>query len=138
MVHDAPASRRSTQIATSASSRAAHEFGGGDAGLASPRLPATTVTLPPSNSTTGMSLAHNIVKYGSTILSVDGRLSQIWNSSVGFGSTVSTSGNISLCTMPAPAVSHCVSPRPKRAVAPSESQWSISPLRTNVTVSNPR
>ena len=41
MVHDAPASRRSTQIATSASSRAAHEFGGGDAGLASPSAPAT-------------------------------------------------------------------------------------------------
>ena len=29
-----------------------------------------------------------------------------------------------------PAVSHWTSPRPKRAVAPSESEWSMSPCRT--------
>ena len=40
--------------------------------------------------------------------------------------------------MPSPAVSHCTSPRPKRAVAPSESEWSMKPWRTNVTVSKPR
>src|SRR3954470_10654242 len=120
--HDPPASSRTIQIATSASSRAAHELGGGDGGLASPIAPATTVTLPPGNSTTGMSLAHNMVKYGSTILSSAGRFSQIWNSSVGFGASDSTSGNISLCTIPAPAVSHWVSPRPNRAIAPNESE----------------
>ena len=32
--------------------------------------------------------------------------------------------------MPPPAVSHCTSPRPKRAVAPSESEWSMRPWRT--------
>ena len=86
----------------------------------------------------GMSSSHNIVKYGSTILSAAGRLSQIWNSSHGFGPLRSSSGNISQCTMPLPAVSHCTSPRPKRAVAPSESEWSMKPWRTNVTVSKPR
>src|SRR6476619_7327179 len=95
IVHVPPASSRTTQIATSASSRAAHEFGGGDAGLVSPIDPATTVTLPPGNSMTGVSSTHSIVKYGSTILSEEGRFSQIWNSSVGFGAVVSTSGNIS-------------------------------------------
>ena len=70
----------------------------------------------------GMSSSHNIVKYGSTILSARGRLSQIWNSSSGLGCSRSSSGNISECTMPAPAVSHCTSPRPKRAAAPSESE----------------
>src|SRR3954447_25121363 len=92
--HDPPASSRTIQIATSASSRAAHELGGGDGGLASPIAPATTVTVPPGNSMTGISLAHNMVKYGSTILSVAGKLSQIWNSSVGFGPPDWTSGNI--------------------------------------------
>jgi hypothetical protein len=53
------------------------------------------------------------------------------------GSPFFTRGNISECTMPAPAVSHCTSPWPKRAVAPSESEWSMSPLRTSVTVSKP-
>jgi hypothetical protein len=60
------------QIATSASSRAAHELGGGDAGLVSPIDPATTVTLPPGNSMTGNVARHSIVKYGSTILSAAG------------------------------------------------------------------
>ena len=40
--------------------------------------------------------------------------------------------------MPWPAVSHCTSPPPKRAVAPSESEWSMRPWRTIVTVSKPR
>ena len=40
--------------------------------------------------------------------------------------------------MPLPAVSHCTSPLPKRAVAPSESEWSMKPRRTSVTVSKPR
>ena len=40
--------------------------------------------------------------------------------------------------MPRPAVSHCTSPLPKRAVAPSESEWSMKPCRTIVTVSKPR
>ena len=31
---------------------------------------------------------------------------------------------------PPPAVSHCTSPRPNRAAAPSESEWSMRPLRT--------
>ena len=40
------------------------------------------------------------------------------------------SGNISQCWIPAPAVIHWVSPRPNRAVAPSESAWSMRPWRT--------
>ena len=67
-----------------------------------------------------------------------GRFSQIWNSSHGLGPSRSSSGNISQWTMPLPAVSHCTSPRPKRAVAPSESEWSMKPCRTKVTVSKPR
>ena len=85
-----------------------------------------------------MSWSHNIAKCGSTILSAAGRFIQIWNSSSGFGSSDSTSGNISACTMPLPAVIHCTSPRPYRAAAPSESEWSTRPRRTNVIVSNPR
>ncbi|MNT11119.1 hypothetical protein D3C72_1459830 [compost metagenome] len=80
----------------------------------------------------------SMVKCGSTILWRAGRFSQIWNSSSGFGAVASSSGNISECTMPLPAVSHCTSPPPKRAVAPSESEWSTRPLRTMVTVSKPR
>ena len=79
-----------------------------------------------------------MVKYGSTILSAAGRFNQIWNNSSGFGPSWSSSGSISQCTMPRPAVIHCVSPRPNRAVAPSESLWSQNPVRTYVTVSNPR
>jgi hypothetical protein len=69
-----------------------------------------------------MSSAQSIVKCGSASLLRAGRFSQIWNSSSGFGPAVSSSGNISACTMPRPAVSHCTSPPPKRAVAPSESE----------------
>jgi hypothetical protein len=78
----------------------------------------------------GVSWLHSIVKYGSTILSAAGRFSQIWNSSSGLGASWTSSGNISQWTMPLPAVIHCVSPRPKRAVAPSESLWSQNPVRT--------
>src|SRR4051795_2469375 len=106
IVQDPPASSRTIQIASSASSRAAQEFGGGDGGLASPIAPATTVTLPPGNSMTGMSLAHNIVKYGSTILSAAGRFSQIWNSSSGFGPSRASSGEISGGAMPPHAHTH--------------------------------
>ncbi len=122
-------------MATSASARAAYESGGGGGGVAPPSDPAITVTsvARPSSSTswtTGTSPLHSIVKYGSTSLSAAGRFSQIWNSSSGFGRSRSSSGNISAWTMPWPAVSHCTSPRPKRAAAPSESEWSMRPLRT--------
>ena len=65
----------------------------------------------------GMSSDQNIVKCGSAILLRAGRLSQIWNSSSGLALSASSSGNISACMMPLPAVSHCTSPRPKRAAA---------------------
>ena len=63
---------------------------------------------------------HREVRLDQLVLA--GRFSQIWNSSSGFGPVRSSSGNISEWTMPAPAVSHCTSPSPKRAVAPSESE----------------
>ncbi len=118
---------RIVQIATSVSLRAAHDFGGGAGARADANWPAATVTsvARPSASRdvyAGTSSRHSIVKCGSAILSAAGRLSQIWNSSTGFGPARSRSGNISECTMPRPAVSHCTSPRPKRAVAPSESE----------------
>ena len=97
--------------------------------------PASTVTTvrgpSPSWATIrGTSSDQNMVKYGSSSLWAAGRFSQIWNSSRGLAASRSHSGNISEWTMPEPAVSHCTSPRPKRAVAPRESEWSISPLRT--------
>jgi len=88
--------------------------------------------------TRGISCDQNIVKCGSLILLRAGRFNQIWNSSNGLFLFSSSKGNISACTMPLPAVSHCASPRPNRAVAPNESEWSIRPLRTMVTVSKPR
>ncbi len=117
-------------MATSASARDAHELGGGSGGSAPAREPATTVTsvVRPASSadvTRGIWWSHSMVKYGSTILSAAGRFNQIWKSSQGFGPSRSSSGNISQCTMPSPAVSHCTSPRPNRAVAPSESEWSM-------------
>jgi hypothetical protein len=72
--------------------------------------------------TRGTSPDHSIEKYGAAILLFAGRFSQIWNSSTGFGWLRAISGNISECTMPRPAVNHCTSPLPKRAVAPSESE----------------
>ena len=149
-VQRAPGSIRIVQIARSASGRDAHESGGGARGPPAPGAPSTGPIRPamlatslfrPSASVAvklGTSSAQNIVKCGSAILLRAGRFSQIWNSSSGFGAFGSSSGNISACTMPLPAVSHCTSPPPKRAAAPSESEWSISPLRTIVTVSNPR
>ena len=85
-----------------------------------------------------MSSPQNMVKCGSTILSAAGKFIQIWNSSTVLPSVGDNSGNISQCTTPLPAVIHCTSPRPKRAVAPIESLWSMKPLRANVMVSKPR
>ena len=136
IVQRAPGSKRRCQIATSASVFDAHEFGGGLGASALPRDPAITVMStnaspsPLATTTVGVSWLHNIVKYGSTILSAAGRFNQIWKSSSGLGSSPDRSGNISQCTMPLPAVIHWVSPRPKRAVAPSESLWSQKPVRT--------
>ena len=72
-----------------------------------------------------MSSLQSMVKCGSTILSSAGRFNQIWNSSQVLGPLRSSNGNISQWTIPPPAVSHWTSPRPKRAVAPSESEWSM-------------
>jgi hypothetical protein len=133
------------QIARSASGSEAHESGGGGGGstpaaASRPAMQATSVLRPSSSCTVrrGIASDQSIVKCGAAILFFAGRLSQIWNSSSGFGAAGSSSGNISAWTMPLPAVSHCTSPPPKRAVAPSESEWSIRPLRTMVTVSKPR
>ena len=99
--------------ATSPSGRAAHDAGGGTGAACSPNLPATTVTWPsPSTGTLGIWLSQNIEKCGCTNLSLAGRLIQIWKSSSGFGPPTSSSGNISACTMPRPAVIHWTSPRP--------------------------
>ncbi len=122
-------------MATSVSGRDAHESGGGAGARRPSSSPATTVTVVvrpsgPGTSTTGVSRAQSIEKYGSASFDSPGRLSQIWNSSSGFGASSLSSGNISECTMPRPAVSHWVSPLPKRAAAPSESAWSMSPRRT--------
>ena len=119
-------------MATPASARAAHELGGGG-GVAFPSSAPATVTTrvarPPSsrNACSGIVGPHSIVKWGSTILSARGRLSQIWNSSAGLPASRSRSGNISAWTIPRPAVIHWTSPWPKRAVAPSESEWSMKP-----------
>ena len=143
-VHSAPGSMRSVQMATSPSGCEAQDSGGGARGSGAPgSAPATTVTVvarPAASLCTrrGMRSSHSMVKCGSTILFLAGRFSQIWNSSSGLGSVALSSGNISECTMPLPAVTHCTSPPPKRAAAPSESEWSIRPLRTSVTVSKPR
>ena len=71
-------------------------------------------------------------------MSSAGRLIQIWNSSSGLGRSVLSIGNISECTTPSPAVIHWTSPGPKRAADPSESEWSMKPLRMTVMVSKPR
>ena len=122
-VHFAPGASEINQIATSASAFAAHESGGGAGAFEPSSSPATSVTSTPSAGRyRGTSRSQNIVKYGAANFDFAGRFSQIWNSSSRFGFSVSSSGNISECTMPAPAVSHCTSPRPNRAVAPSESE----------------
>ncbi len=125
-------------MATWASSRAAQDSGGGGGGTRSPKAPATTSTTTPSASRRGSCSRQSMEKWGSTILAARGRFSQIWKSSRGFGPASSRRGNISLWTMPAPAVTHCTSPAPKRAVAPRESEWSMKPRRMKVTVSKPR
>ena len=140
----APGARCSVQMATSALACAAQDSGGGASGAAAPGSPpATTVTVvrrPASSrcARRGMRSFQNMVKCGATIFWRAGRFSQIWKSSSGFGPPVRSKGNISECRMPRPAVTHCTSPPPKRAAAPSESAWSIRPLRTSVTVSKPR
>src|SRR5262245_4328143 len=75
--HDAPASIAIDQIATSASSLAAHEWGGGGSGGASSSALAMTVTVTPGYCRRGMSWSHSIVKYGAAILLFAGRFSQI-------------------------------------------------------------
>src|SRR5262245_60088442 len=75
--HDAPASIAIDQIATSDSSLAAHEWGGGASGCASASAPAMTVTSTPENWRRGMSLSQSIVKYGAAILLFAGKFSQI-------------------------------------------------------------
>ena len=143
-VQRAPGASCSVQMATSASGLLAHDSGGGASGAPAPgSAPATTRTRVawPSASTCsrrGMRSFQNMVKCGAAILLRAGRFSQTWNSSSGLGALAFSSGNISACWMPRPAVSHCTSPLPKRAAAPSESLWSISPRRTRVTVSKPR
>ncbi len=81
-VQRAPGSRFSVQIATSASSLAAHESGGGAPGARPSRAPATVITsvTRPASSVkrwTGTPSRHSILKYGATILCACGRLSQI-------------------------------------------------------------
>lgn len=66
-----------------------------------------------------ISVSQNMVKWASTILSARGRFSQIWKSSRVFEPVASSKGNISVCWIPEPAVSHCTSPRPYRARAPA-------------------
>ena len=127
----------------SLSSSLAQEWGGGGSVClpsSGPAMHTTSVARPCASSAVmrGMSSCQNIVKCGWAILFLAGRFSQIWNSSAGLGASGFKSGNISQCTMPAPAVSHCTSPPPKRAVAPKESEWSMRPRRTIVTVSKPR
>ena len=143
-VQRAPGCMVTVQIATSDSACAAQESGGDASGAAAPAsapaITATSVLRPPSSACTsrGIRSAQSMVKCGWAILLRAGRFSQIWNSSNGLSRSASSRGNISAWTTPCPAVSHCTSPWPKRAVAPSESEWSIRPLRTMVTVSKPR
>jgi hypothetical protein len=123
--------------------RDAHESGGGGGGrspASSPAMTVTSVAARRSSVTTwrGRSSFHNIVKYGSTILSAAGRFSQIWNSSSGFGpSRVEQREHLAVHDALARGEPLHVA-APKRAVAPSESEWSMKPRRTNVTVSKPR
>ena len=110
-VHRASGAILIVQIATFVSDRAAQDFGGGGGAFTSPMRPATTmisVWRPASSCTSrrGTLSLHSIAKCGSTILFEPGRLSQIWNSSTGFGAFRLSSGNISEWTIPLPAVIH--------------------------------
>ena len=143
-VQRAPGASSMIQTATSLSACAAQEAGGGGNGASAPgSAPATTVTVvaAPAASTCcrrGICSFQYMVKCAGSILWRAGRFSQIWNSCSGLGRSVCSSGNISVCCTPLPAVIHCTSPPPKRAMAPSESAWSSMPLRTRVMVSKPR
>ncbi len=144
MTQRAPGSRCRCQMARSLSGCDAHECGGGGGGVSPATEPATTVTcvVRPSSSTAssrGMSWSHSIVKCGSTSLSrgreVQPDLEQLDRVGLVARRAAGTSRE---WTMPSPAVTHWTSPRPKRAAAPSESEWSIRPWRTKVIVSKPR
>mmetsp|Transcript_6704 Transcript_6704/g.21159 ORF Transcript_6704/g.21159 Transcript_6704/m.21159 type:complete len:239 (+) Transcript_6704:745-1461(+) len=153
-VYRAPARSAIVTIATSdASMSCAYDFGGGvgaPASASAGKKPRPAITAmravepgaPPvsvGSSRDGMSSDQSILKCGSTILSLRGRLSQIWKSSRRLGPARSSSGNISECEIPRPAVIHCASPpSPNRPDAPVLSQWSTMPWRTSVTVSKPR
>ena len=115
-------------MATCADGSLAHECGGGGGGplltpSTAPAFTVMTVDRPAASLwvTTGTISLHSIVKWGSTILCFFGRFIQIWKSSTGFSVVCDSSGNISQCTMPLPAVIHWTSPVEKRAVAPRES-----------------
>lgn len=100
------------QTATSAPRWATQESFGEASGVMSSSAPAMTLTRTPSWRRAGISAAHCIVNSGSAGFASGGRLSQIWNSWSGLGSSSLSSGNISECAMPLPAVSHCTSPSP--------------------------
>ena len=130
-------------MATSASAAAAQESGGGAGGVAPAEragddgdLGGATVVVDLADARDVAVPEHREVRVDHLVggRQVQPDLEQLER----VGPVASSSGNISECTMPAPAVSHCTSPRPKRAAAPSESEWSIRPLRTKVTVSKPR
>ena len=72
----------------------------------------STVTMPPSATTVGISSDQSIEKWAGTIFDSGGRLSQIWKSSRSLVPSPFTSGNISECWIPDPVVSHWVSPSP--------------------------
>lgn len=67
--------------------------------------------------------AQSIVKNGSDIFLREGRLSQIWKSSMRLRPEELSSGNISLWEMPLPAVIHCTSPSPKRLADGEVGRW---------------
>ena len=75
---------------------------------------------------------------GSVILSLEGRLTQIWHISKVPPSLPNRSEWNSSWTMPLPAVIHCTSPGPMTPLFPLESPCSTSPWKARVTVSNPR
>ena len=148
-VQRAPGAMRSVQIATSASGCAAHESGGGGSGA--DRLGAIGRSARRCRPPRSCGPAASVQRQARDVLGPEHRevrrapsccapagSARSGTAPADSAPSVSSSGNISECTMPLPAVSHCTSPPPKRAVAPSESEWSIRPLRTIVTVSKPR
>uniref|UniRef100_A0A6J7P234 Unannotated protein n=1 Tax=freshwater metagenome TaxID=449393 RepID=A0A6J7P234_9ZZZZ len=110
-VHVAPGSIAIRQIATSELGLVAHEAGGGVGAALPSSEPAATVTSvarpePSRNVTIGMSSPHNIKKWGVANFSVARRFTQIWKNSAVFEPSWLSRGNISACTIPAPAVIH--------------------------------